>query len=90
VLSEVTTKEELNMLITRHILDGFDDKTAFGWWYIGNIFSTESLGWYHVNYLRKCLGQTRWVLLKKRKWTRDKCWISLKTKRLYYNMLLLV
>ncbi len=43
MLSEVTTKEELNMLITRHILDGFDDKTAFGWWYIGNIFNTESL-----------------------------------------------
>ncbi len=29
-LSEVTTKEELNKMITRHILDRFDDKTAFG------------------------------------------------------------
>ena len=29
-LSEVTTKKELNKMITRHILDRFDDKTAFG------------------------------------------------------------
>ena len=30
-LSEVTTKEELNNLLNRHILHGFDEKTTFGW-----------------------------------------------------------
>jgi len=30
-LSDVTTKEELNNLLNRHILYGFDDTTAFGW-----------------------------------------------------------
>jgi hypothetical protein len=42
-MSGVTTKEELNKLTTRHILYRFDDKTAFGLWYIGNIFGTEAL-----------------------------------------------